>query len=615
MKKKDPKNILDKASKAMSRETQKEIHKKSSNKFFNKYKLIFKLILILLLIFILFFGGFAIYYCYDLPSLNELENQNSKQIIRINYNNQNLIINHSEIYQSEVSFYELPPHLVNAVVAIEDRKFFNHFGVDIFAIIRAYFINKRAGKIVQGGSTITQQLAKLLFLKPEKTLRRKIQEAILALELEKKFTKEQILTFYLNRAYFGSNNYGVGNASRQYFNKDVSKLNVKESAMLAGLLKAPSKISPKNNPELAKKRTRVVLEAMQECGFIDKNFRVESDDDDLFRKDYGLRFYFSDYVYEQIFDLIGEENKEQKIIQITTTLDEKIQNNLEEIFNKFYQKNIEKLSKSQIAVVIMNKKGEVVAMAGGKDYQQSQFNRAVKAKRQAGSAFKTFIYLSALENSFKIDDIFEDKKVKVSNWLPDNYEGSFMGKISLKKAFAYSSNSVSVQLAKKIGGKNIAKTARLAGILSEINDNDLTIALGTNEVSLLEIVSGYATIANDGVPIMPFAITKITNDKDEILYQKTGSKFDAVFKKTSIDGIKELLREVVISGTGKVANVGNNIFGKTGTSQNFRDAWFIGFEDDLIIGIWIGNDDNSPTLKITGGSLPAQLFAEIVKNK
>ena len=220
------------------------------------FKIIVKIIIFLTILLTITMGAIATYYCIGMPSLDDLENQNSKQIVRLNYDNQNLIINRSEIYQSEVSYYELPTMLVNAVIATEDRKFFSHNGISFLAIIRAYFANKQAGRIVQGGSTITQQLAKLLFLKPEKTFRRKVQEALLALQLERKFTKEQILTFYLNRAYFGSNNYGIGNASKQYFNKDVAQLNIQESALLAGLLKAPSKISPKNNPELAKRRTR-----------------------------------------------------------------------------------------------------------------------------------------------------------------------------------------------------------------------------------------------------------------------------------------------------------------------------------------------------------------------
>ncbi len=578
------------------------------------FKIIAKIVIFLTILLIITCGAIATYYCIGMPSLDDLENQNSKQIVRLNYDNQNLIINRSEIYQSEVSYYELPTSLVNAVIATEDRKFFSHNGIDFLAIIRAYFVNKQAGKIVQGGSTITQQLAKLLFLKPEKTFRRKVQEALLALQLEKNFTKEQILTFYLNRAYFGSNNYGIGNASKQYFNKNVAQLNIQESALLAGLLKAPSKISQKNNPELAKKRTRTVLKAMQECGYLDKNFNNEDNNEDFFREDFGQRFYFADYAYQQIFELINEKNFQDKILKVATTLNEKLQNNLEEILNEFIKNNTEKLLNSQIAVVVMDKSGAVLALSGGNNYQQSQFNRAIFAKRQAGSAFKTFLYLSAFENGYKINDAFEDKRVRVSNWLPDNYESRFLGEITLKKAFANSSNSVAVQLSKELGAKKIVKTARLSGITSKMDEKDLTISLGTSQVSLFELTSAYATIANDGVPVIPYVISQISNQNDEILYQKSGSKLENVFSKNAIEAIKIVLREVVERGTGRIANINSNIYGKTGTSQNFRDAWFVGFDNEKIVGIWIGNDDNSPTQKITGGSLPAELFSKIMQN-
>lgn len=578
------------------------------------FKIIAKIIIFFTILLVLTLGAIATYYCIGMPSLNDLENQNSKQIVRLNYDNQNLIINRSEIYQSEVSYYELPTNLVNAVIATEDRKFFSHGGIDYLAIIRAYFVNKQAGKIVQGGSTITQQLAKLLFLKPEKTFRRKVQEALLALQLEKNFSKEQILTFYLNRAYFGSNNYGIGNASKQYFNKEVAQLNIQESALLAGLLKAPSKISPKNNPELAKRRTKTVLKAMQECGYLDKNFANDVEKEDFFREDFGQRFYFADYAYQQIFEFINKENFQDKILKITTTLNEKLQNNLEEILNKFSKNNAEKLLNAQIAVVVMDKTGAVLALSGGNNYQQSQFNRAIMAKRQAGSAFKTFLYLSAFQNGYKIDDVFEDKRVRVSNWLPDNYESRFLGEITLKRAFANSSNSVAVQLSKMVGAKKIAQTARLSGITSKIDEQDLTISLGTSQVSLFELTSAYATIANDGTPVIPYVISQISNQNDEILYQKTNAKLPKVFSASAIEAIKIALREVVESGTGKIANVNYEIYGKTGTSQNFRDAWFVGFDNEKIIGIWIGNDDNSPTQKITGGSLPAELFSKIIQN-
>ena len=353
---------------------------------------------------------------------------------------------------------------------------------------------------------------------------------------------------------------------------------------------------------------------MQECGYLDKNFKNDENNEEFFREDFGQRFYFADYAYQQIFEFINKENFQDKILKVTTTLNEKLQNNLEEILNKFSKNNAEKLLNAQIAVVVMDKTGAVLALSGGNNYQQSQFNRAILAKRQAGSAFKTFLYLSAFENGYKIDDVFEDKRIRVSNWLPDNYESNFLGEITLKRAFANSSNSVAVQLSKAIGAKKIAKTARLSGITSNIDERDLTISLGTSQVSLFELTSAYATIANDGIPIIPHVISQISNQDDKILYQKTNSKLEKVFSASAIEATKIVLREVVENGTGKIANVNSNIYGKTGTSQNFRDAWFVGFDDDKIVGIWIGNDDNSPTQKITGGSLPAELFSKIMTN-
>ena len=353
---------------------------------------------------------------------------------------------------------------------------------------------------------------------------------------------------------------------------------------------------------------------MQECGYLDKNFENEKNNEDFFREDFGQRFYFTDYAYQQIFEFINKENFQDKILKVSTTLNEKLQNNLEEILNKFTKNNAEKLLQAQIAVVVMDKTGAVLALSGGNNYQQSQFNRAILAKRQAGSAFKTILYLSAFENGYKINDVFEDKKIRVTNWLPDNYESRFLGKITLKRAFANSSNSVAVQLSKELGGKKIAKTARLTGITSEIDEHDLTISLGTSQVSLFELTSAYATIANNGQHVEPFVISEISNQNDEILYKKPSLKSEKFFSQKAIEAIKISLREVVETGTGKIANINSEIHGKTGTSQNFRDAWFIGFDNEKIVGIWIGNDDNSSMDKITGGSLPAQLFAKIIQN-
>ncbi len=554
-----------------------------------------------------------LYYINDLPSLQELEAQKNRQVIEINYSDDERITNFGGVYGSEVDFYQLPANLINAVVATEDRRFFSHHGVDIFGIIRAFYVNQEAGRIVQGGSTITQQLAKLLFLTPDRNFKRKIQEVLLAIQLERNFTKEQIITCYLNRAYFGAGNYGVGNAAKYYFGKEVSAINLNEAAMLAGLLKAPSKFSPKNNLKLAEERAQEVLENMAEAGFMDDKNLSQVVEEVNYKVEKSQRLYFADFVREQFPEFISKENLEDKRIIVTTTLDASIQAKLEEIENNFVSKNADKIGESEIAVVVMKKDGAVLAMSGGKDYQKSQYNRAVYAKRQAGSAFKTFVYLTAFENGFTVDDVIEDKKVNMGLWLPENYNNHYLGNVTLKSAFAESLNSVAIQLAQKQPKEAIGQTAKNLGIISKVEKNDLTIALGTTEVSLLELVSAYATIANDGEAVIPYAISAIKNDREEILYQRQSSGVGSVISKSALEQIKICLREVVESGTGKAANVASNIYGKTGTSQNYRDAWFVGFNDEFVVGIWIGNDDNNPTKNITGGSLPAQMFAEIMK--
>jgi penicillin-binding protein 1A len=309
---------------------------------------------------------------------------------------------------------------------------------------------------------------------------------------------------------------------------------------------------------------------------------------------------------------LNKNSLDSQKLKITSTLDEGLQAKLEEILNEFVEKNAAKIGKSQVATILMRRDGAIVATSGGIDYQQSQFNRAFYAKRQAGSAFKTFVYLAAFENGLSESDIFEDKKINVGAWLPENYENRYLGEVTVRQAFANSLNSVAIQLARKYGGAAVASTARKLGITSKIDKNDPTIALGTSEVTLLEMVAAYATIANDGAPIVPYTISEISNSQDQILYTRQSSGLEPVISQDALREIKSVLREVVAHGTGKNANIAENIYGKTGTSQNFRDAWFIGFNDNYVMGVWIGNDDNTPTNDITGGLLPAQLFAEII---
>jgi len=576
------------------------------------FRSLLKIFFFCLASFLLLGGIFLSYYLYDLPSLSDLEAESGTQVVEINYSNESRITNRGEIYSNKIQYYQVPQNLINAVVATEDRRFFSHFGVDVFGVIRAFRVNREAGRIVQGGSTITQQLAKLLFLDPQRTFKRKIQEVLLAVQLERNFTKEQILTFYLNRAYFGSGNYGVENAAKNYFGKTVSNLNLNECALLAGVLKAPSKLSPKNNKELAQQRAKVVLKAMVEMGFLNEENFAEISQNANYKNDRSQKLYFSDFIFEQFREFLDKKDLAKKTIKVTSTMDERLQGRLEDILDKFILANSKKLDKSEIAIVVMKKDGAILGMVGGNDYQKSQFNRAIYAKRQAGSAFKTFVYLAAFEKGFSVDDVFEDKKINMGNWLPDNYNNRYLGEVTLREAFANSLNSVAIQLARKVGSVAIADMAHRLGIISHINKNDLTIALGTSEVNLLELTAAYATIANQGLPVIPYGIMEIKNSLNEIIYQRQSSGFNAVLSGTSLQKIKQLLRASVVEGTGKNANVANNIYGKTGTSQNFRDAWFVGFDDRYVIGVWIGNDDNSSTNKISGGSLPAILFGEIM---
>lgn len=553
------------------------------------------------------------YYSYDLPELNKSDVQKNKSVVQVNYDNGARITSFGDKTGSEVHFYEIPNNLVNAVVATEDRRFFDHYGVDIFGILRAFYVNQKAGRIVQGGSTITQQLAKMLFLTSDRHFKRKIQEVLLALQLEYRFTKEQILTLYLNRAYFGSGNYGIADAAKFYFGKNVSHINLREAAMLAGLLKAPSKLSPRNNKDLAEQRASVVLKNMTAAGFLNEDHVSQIGQEVAYSTDDLQKMYFADFVKVQFPDFIHRKHLQEKVISIKTTLNEKVQEGLEQALSTFFIDNATKLGKAQTAVIVMRKDGAILGMSGGKNYQKSQFNRALYAKRQSGSAFKTFIYLTAFENGYMPEDMFDDKEIDIGAWVPKNYNNVYLGEVTLKEAFAKSLNSVAVQLAFQLNRKDIIQTASRLGILSRIDEEDLTIVLGTTQVSLYELTSAYATIAGNGQAVIPYAILEINKGDGYNLYKRSTSGLGSVISEKAMADIKEVMREVVENGTGKNANVASNIYGKTGTSQNFRDAFFIGFNDEIVVGVWIGNDDNTSTNKITGGSLPAELFAKIMR--
>ncbi len=563
--------------------------------------------------------GTAIYYSYKLPPINKFQQEINKPAVELFYSNHQKLLNFGEEYGQQTKYNQLPQHLINAVIATEDRRFFSHFGFDIIGIIRAIFANHEAGKVVQGGSTITQQLAKMTFLTPEKTIKRKIQEILIAIQLEQNFTKEQILTFYLNKAYFGSGNYGIANAAKYYFNKEVKNLNLAESAMLAGMLKAPSKLSPKNNPKLANERKNLVINNLISEGYIEeKNVATANK---MMKKqiisvgNYQQNLYFIDWANQEISNL---NFKPHQYLAVTTTLNKNLQDKIIAITQKFIEQNQKILSNkkqnTQIAIVaIENKSGAVRALIGGKNYQESQFNRVIHAKRQSGSAFKTILYAAAFEAGMNIDDKFEDKKVIIGNWEPQNYNQEYEGEITLEQAFANSSNSVAAQIGQIIGNNKIIQTAQSLQITSKFNLNDATITLGTAEISPIELTNAFAIIANNGNIIKPYIIEKITNHQKNIIFEKKQNNNQKALSDSTIEKLKTALNKVITNGTAKNSGIPNNFFGKTGTTQNFRDAWFIGFNNEITIGIWMGNDNNSPTKAISGATLPAKLFGQIAK--
>jgi penicillin-binding protein 1A len=464
-----------------------------------------------------------------------------------------------------------------------------------------------------------------------KTFKRKFKELIMTRKIEKHLTKQDILVFYLNMSYFGNGKYGISNASDYYFGKNVSDLTLEESAMLVGLLKAPSKYNPTKDEELTKSRTKQVILNMKNNGFINDDdvisYLVPSLDLDKYKisNQKKQNFYFSDYAFKQVKNLDLDKNFLN--LSVITTLNKYIQEHVVKTVQLFIEHNATKLDKSEIAIIIMGKDGEILSMVGGRDYSQSQFNRVISAKRQVGSLFKLFIYLAALENNLELKDVFMDEKIKIGNWYPENNDGVYRGKITVKDAFATSSNSVAVQIADYFGIDETIRMCNKLGIVDKYK-NDYSILLGTRESTLFDIVNAYATIVNDGKPVFPHAIKYILNNNN-IIYKTNTDEKASIFKENTIKNMQYLLYTVVTEGTAKGAKIRELIEkteeynrdnrkkkyfigGKTGTTQNNRDAWFVGFANDYIIGVWIGNDDNTPTNKITGGGLPVVLWRDIV---
>ncbi len=524
-----------------------------------------------------------------------------------------VIAERGSFFGDEAKLSELPRYVPQAVIAIEDRRFYHHFGIDPLGLARAAWINFRAGHVVQGGSTLTQQLAKNLFLKPERTLKRKFQEAILALWLESRYSKDEILQLYLNRVYFGAGAVGIEKAAQKYFGKSARDLTLGEAAILAGMLKAPAKYDPLRHPKRAKKRAALVIKAMRELGFI-----TEDEARNALKGAHPVKpaayvsatQYIVDWVIDQLPDLIGDFKQS---IVVETTLDAAIQRKAEKELIGTVRKYGKRRRFSQGAMVVMAADGAVKAMVGGVSYKRSQFNRAVKARRQPGSAFKPFVYLTALEMGWTPDSIVLDAPLRIGRYRPENYGRKYYGEVTLKKALALSLNTVAVRLCVAVGPENVAATAYRLGITSPLNPVP-ALALGVSEVTLLELVGAYAPFANGGKAVVPYIVTRITTRDGKVLYERKGSGLGQVIEPTDLGAMNEMMRGVVAYGTGKAARIpGRDIGGKTGTTQNYRDAWFVGYTSGLIAGVWLGNDDNSPMQRVTGGSYPARIWKAVME--
>ena len=521
------------------------------------------------------------------------------------------------LYGAPARIDDLPDHVTQAFIAIEDRRFYEHSGVDIWGAARAVFTNLREGATVQGGSTITMQLVKNLVLTPERSMRRKIQEMRLALQLERRLSKDEILQLYLNRIYFGASAYGIEAAARRYFDKPASELTLAEAAMLAALPKAPSRLDPTSNLSAAQARAAIVLEAMEAAGFITAEQRADAESNPaspIIPEPEELR---DPAVFGHVFDLAIQEAERvlgelpsDAILQVT--IDPDLQETAQRTLTARMEEEAERENAGEAALVVLAPDGEVRAMIGGRDYVRSQFNRAAQARRQPGSAFKPIVFLAALEDGASPFSIYYDEPVDLEGWQPRNFGGNYRGRVSMQEALRRSINTVAAQIGSEVGPEALVDMAHRLGIETDLPPLP-ALALGAVEVNLLELTSAYSTIANSGMRHEPVFLTRITNSRGETLWEHPDIEAERVVEEADALTLSTMLQDVVLNGTGANARLPDRpAAGKTGTSQAFRDAWFIGYTADYVAGVWVGNDDDTPTNDVTGGGLPARIWRDFM---
>lgn len=595
--------------------------KKSSVRFspMGIFKKLFKLGILLALWSTLAVICLIAWYARELPDITQNVEFEHRAAITILANDDSQITRIGELRGMTIQIQDVPNYVRYAFISIEDRRFYTHFGIDPQGIARAIYTKLFRGGRLAGGSTITQQLAKNLFLSHQRSLKRKVQEALIALWLERTLTKDEILSAYLNRVYFGAGAYGIEAAANTYFDKSARDINLGEAAILAGLLKAPSRYAPTNNLALAQQRGRLVLNAMVEEGYITRSEAEMQAGLSVTRPkarplDADSGRYFADWIMGEAAKLISMPEEH---IVIETTLDPELQNAAQHALNQAVTQNGEERNFSQGATLSMGRNGAIYAMVGGVNYRQSQFNRATQALRPSGSALKPFIYLTALEQGWQPDDKILDAEITdiESSYQPENYGDKYYGEVTLTDALSKSMNTAAVRLTLQIGLGNFIKKLRKLGITADLN-RDLSLALGSAGINALELTSAYATLMNEGLKVEPYGIKRILTKDGVVLYDRMEQRHsqNRIIKSRYVDRLNTMLNHAVEYGTGRAAHIdGVRVYGKTGTSQDTRDAWFIGFTNNITTAVWLGNDDNTPMDHVTGGSFPARIWQELMR--
>jgi penicillin-binding protein 1A len=550
---------------------------------------------------------------YSLTAEDPLKAGLSKSAAKITILAENKqVIAEKGLRRNHVKFDDMPPHLIQAVLATEDRHFFYHYGFDPIGMVRAALTNRRAGRVIQGGSTITQQLVKVLFLKPDRTYWRKIEEALLSLSLESRLKKKQILELYLNRIYFGAGNYGVEAAAQHYFGKSVTDITPYEAAILAGLIKSPTYYAPTTNLERALDRGKLVLTNMRNGSVLtEAAYQAALADPPSLRaylpsESYG---YVIDWVVQQLPEL-GLDVKEDMVVE--TTIDYELQGVAQRIVKDHMDKEGNDYDAGEAAAVIIDRNGAVKAMVGGRDYTTNQYNHVVQAKRQPGSTFKPFVYLSAIERGMTPESLVHDGPLRIGNWTPSNYNDRYYGDVTMRDGLAKSLNTVAIRLSEWAGRDTVIKTAHRLGIVSKLEPN-ASLALGTSEVSLLELASAYVPFANGGFSAMPHIIRSVRDARGHAVYDVGRTNWGRVIRPADVAAMNNMLTATIQYGTGSVGSIDPHpAAGKTGTGQNYRDAWFIGYTAHYVTGVWLGNDDFKPMKRVTGGSLPTIIWRDLM---